>query len=164
MKYAKIMENDTVNCMEGITVSLFMSGCPHHCKNCFNQETWNPNFGTEINIDELCSKLNDLINAYGVHRDFSILGGEPLAEYNVSYTNVIGNYVRQKFPDIKIFLWTGYTLEELYAKDDDSGKYTDCTNWADVIVDGPWKQELADKRLMLRGSSNQRILHKGIDY
>ena len=62
MKYAKIIENDTVNCMEGITVSLFMSGCPHHCKNCFNQETWNPNFGTEINIDELCSKLNDLIN------------------------------------------------------------------------------------------------------
>ena len=77
---------------------------------------------------------------------------------------MIGNYIRQKFPDIKIFLWTGYTLEELYAKDDDSGKYTDCTNWADVIIDGPWKQELADKRLRLRGSSNQRILHKGIDF
>ena len=103
MKYAKIIENDTVNCMEGITVSLFMSGCPHHCKNCFNQETWNPNFGTEINIDELCSKLNDLINAYGVYRDFSILGGEPLAEYNRKNTQYIIQQIKHKNPNILIY-------------------------------------------------------------
>ena len=163
MRYAKIKHNDTVD-GEGIVVSLWMQGCPIHCPGCHNASIWDPEGGTEITITDLLDKICEALTKNGIKRNFSILGGEPLAEYNVSYTNVIGNYIRQKFPDIKIFLWTGYTLEELYAKDDDSGKYTDCTNWADVIIDGPWKQELADKRLKLRGSSNQRILHKGIDY
>ena len=155
MKYAKIIENDTVNCMEGITVSLFMSGCPHHCKNCFNQETWNPNYGTEIKIDKLCDKLNDLIDAYDVHRDFSILGGEPLAKYNRKNTQYIIQQIKHKNPKILIYLWSGYTLEELKLMNDFSINYILAN--IDYLIDGRYEDDEKDLRLKMRGSSNQNI-------
>lgn len=158
MKYAKIIENDVVNCMEGITVSLFMSGCPHHCKNCFNQETWNPNYGTEINIDELCDKLNDLINAYDVHRDFSLLGGEPLAEYNRKNTQYIIQQIKHKNPNIVIYLWTGYTMEELKSMNDSSIDYILST--VNYLIDGRYEDDKKDLKLKMRGSSNQKIYHR----
>ena len=160
MKYAKIMENDTVNCMEGITVSLFMSGCPHHCKNCFNQETWNPNFGTEIEIDKLCDKLNDLINAYGVYRDFSILGGEPLVEYNRKNTEYIIKEIKHKNPNILIYLWSGYTLEQLKekAKEDENIKYI--LDNIDMLAAGPFILAERDITLPFVGSRNQKVYFK----
>ena len=161
MKYSKIMENDTVNCMEGITVSLFMSGCPHHCKNCFNQETWNPNFGTEIDIDELCDKLNDLINAYDVHRDFSLLGGEPLVEYNRKNTQYIIQQIKYKNPNIVIYLWTGYTMEELKAMKDSSIEYV--LSAVDYLIDGCYEDDKKDLKLKMRGSSNQNIYYRMIE-
>jgi anaerobic ribonucleoside-triphosphate reductase activating protein len=158
MKYAKIMENDTVNCMEGIVVSLFMSGCPHHCKNCFNQETWNLNFGTEIDIDELCDKLNDLINAYDVHRDFSLLGGEPLAEYNRKNTEYIINKIKNKNPNILIYVWSGYTLKELKSMNDSSIDYILST--IDYLIDGRYEDDKKDLKLKMRGSSNQNVYQR----
>ena len=158
MKYAKIIENDTVNCMEGITVSLFMSGCSHHCKNCFNQETWNPNFGTEINIDKLCDKLNNLINIYGVYRDFSILGGEPLAEYNRKNTQYIVQQIKHKNPNILIYLWSGYTLGELESMNDDSINYILST--IDYLIDGRYEEDKKDLKLKMRGSSNQNVYQR----
>ena len=158
MKYANIIENDVVNCMEGITVSLFMSGCPHHCKNCFNQETWNPNYGTEIEIDKLCDKLNDLINAYDVHRDFSLLGGEPLAEYNRKNTQYIIQQIKYKNPNIVIYLWTGYTMEELKSMNDSSIDYILST--VNYLIDGRYEDNKKDSKLKMRGSSNQKIYHK----
>ena len=155
MKYAKIMENDTVNCMEGITVSLFMSGCPHHCKNCFNQETWNPNYGTEIEVDKLCDKLNDLIVNYGVHRDFSILGGEPLVEYNRKNTEYIIRKIKEKNPNILIYVWSGYTLEELKSINDSSINYILST--IDYLIDGRYEDDKIDLKLKMRGSSNQNV-------
>ena len=153
MKYAKIIENDTINCMEGITVSLFMSGCPHHCKNCFNQIAWNPNFGTEIEIDKLCDKLNDLINAYDVHRDFSLLGGEPLAEYNRKNTEYIIKKIKDKNPNILIYVWSGYTLKELKSINDSSIDYILST--IDYLIDGRYEDDKKDNKLKMRGSSNQ---------
>ncbi len=158
MKYAKIMENDTVNCMDGITVSLFMSGCPHHCKNCFNQETWNPNFGIEIEIDELCDKLNDLINAYDVHRDFSLLGGEPLAEYNRKNVARIIKEIKRKNPNILVYLWSGYTLEELKSMNDLSIDYILST--IDYLIDGRYEDDKKDSKLRMRGSSNQNVYRR----
>lgn len=158
MKYANIIENDVVNCMEGITVSLFMSGCPHHCKNCFNQETWNPNFGIEIEINELCNKLNDLINAYNVHRDFSLLGGEPLAEYNRKNTQYIIQQIKHKNPNIVIYLWTGYSMEELKSMNDSSIDYILST--VNYLIDGRYEDNKKDSKLKMRGSSNQKIYHR----
>lgn len=155
MKYAKIIENDVVNCMEGITVSLFMSGCPHHCKGCFNQETWNPNFGTEIEIDDLCDKLNDLIEAYEVERSFSILGGEPLAEYNRKNTRYIIHKIKEQNKNITIYLWSGYTLEEL--KDMNDEDINDVLLNVNYFIDGRFVESLKDTNLKLRGSSNQNI-------
>ena len=158
MKYADIKENDTINCKEGIVVSLFMSGCPHHCKNCFNQETWNPNYGTEINIDELCNKLNDLINAYDVHRDFSILGGEPLVEYNRKNTEYIIKEIKKKNPNILIYLWSGYTLEELKLMNDFSINYILST--IDYLIDGRYEDDKKNLKLKMRGSSNQNVYYR----
>ena len=152
------MENDTVNCMDGITVSLFMSGCPHHCKNCFNQETWNPNFGIEIEIDELCDKLNDLINAYDVHRDFSLLGGEPLAEYNRKNVARIIKEIKRKNPNILVYLWSGYTLEELKSMNDLSIDYILST--IDYLIDGRYEDDKKDSKLRMRGSSNQNVYRR----
>ena len=158
MKYAKIIENDTINGMEGITVSLFMSGCPHHCKNCFNQETWNPNFGTEIEINKLCDKLNNLINAYDVHRDFSLLGGEPLAEYNRKNIQYIIQQIKYKNPNILIYLWSGYTLEELKSINDSSIDYILST--IDYLIDGRYEDDKKDLKLKMRGSSNQNVYQR----
>ena len=155
MKYANIIENDVVNCMEGITVSLFMSGCPHHCKNCFNQITWNPDYGTEIDINKLCDKLNNLIKAYGVERSFSILGGEPLAEYNRKNTRYIIHKIKEQNKNITIYLWSGYTLEELKdMKDEDINDILMNVNY---FIDGRFIESLKDTNLKLRGSSNQIV-------
>ncbi len=158
MKYADIKENDTVNCVDGICVSLFMSGCPHHCKNCFNQETWNPNYGTEIDVNDLSDKLNELINAYDVNRDFSILGGEPLAEYNRKNTDIIVENIRNKNPNIRICLWSGYTFDELKSMNDEN--INSILSKIDYLVDGRYVDEKKDRNLKMRGSSNQHILHR----
>ena len=158
MKYAEIKENDTIKCMEGNTVSLFMSGCRHHCKNCFNQETWNPNYGTEINIDKLCDKLNNLINAYCVYRDFSILGGEPLAEYNRKNTEYIIKEIKDKNPNILIYVWSGYTLEELKSMNDSSIDYI--LSAIDFLIDGRYEDDKKDLKLKMRGSSNQNVYQR----
>ena len=85
MRYAALKENDIVN-GEGVVVSLFMQGCPHHCHGCFNQETWDPQGGKEVDINKLIAEIEDAISANGVIRNFSILGGEPFAPYNLHYT------------------------------------------------------------------------------
>lgn len=152
MYYAKIMENDTVNCIEGITVSLFTSGCPHHCKGCFNYETWNRKYGTKISIFNLVKKLKKLIVINEVERNFSVLGGEPLADYNIRNTDFIIKKIRKEYPNIIIYLWTGYTLEELKNK-----KMYSILKNVNYIIEGRFIEELKDKNLKMRGSSNQHI-------
>ena len=153
MYYGKIIENDTVNCIDGITVSLFMSGCPHHCKGCFNEETWNPTFGTEIKVDDLISLLKDKINAYDIKRHFSVLGGEPLAPYNIENTLTIVSTIRKEFNDIEIYLWSGYTIEEINKMNNSK----EILNNINYLIEGRFVESKKDLKLKLRGSSNQRI-------
>ena len=154
MYYSKIIKNDTVNCIDGITVSLFMSGCPHHCKGCFNSETWNPKFGNNVLIYNLIKELENDISAFGIERNFSILGGEPLADYNRFHTNCIIKYIRKKFPNIKIYLWSGYTFDEIQTMD-----MYDILNNIDYLIEGRFVEKLKDTTLKLRGSSNQHIYY-----
>ena len=153
MRYATLKENDIVN-GEGVVVSLFMQGCPHHCHGCFNQETWDPQGGKEVDINKLIGKIENAISANGVIRNFSILGGEPFALYNVRYTYYIVSQIREKYPNIKIYIWTGYYFDDIK----DNKWVRNIIQDIDYIIDGPFEEDKKDITLKLRGSSNQHII------
>ena len=152
MKIANIMENDMIN-GKGICVSVFVQGCPHHCKGCFNPETWDFNGGRAIDDEqkEIDNILN-LINQNNIQRNLSILGGEPLHENNINFVKKLLKQAKETYPKIQTFVWTGYKLEELNKEDLQN---------IDILIDGKYIEELRDITLDLRGSSNQRILYRG---
>jgi anaerobic ribonucleoside-triphosphate reductase activating protein len=158
MRIAGLTKNDTTN-GEGICVSLWVQGCPHHCKGCHNPESWDFNGGEYKNNDILLKEIYDAISANGIQRNFSILGGEPLAPQNINDTYYILWEVKQRYPSIKTFVWTGYTLEQLKEMYKDT-----LLENVDVLIDGPFIKAERDITLKFRGSKNQRILYKGVDY
>ncbi len=156
MRYAKLKFNDIANA-PGVSVSFFEQGCPHHCPGCFNPETWAFDGGqafTQSTLDTIVMKLNE----NGVRRNLCILGGEPLCPENQFLTRLVVETVRQKSPETPIYIWTGYTIEELAAAP--SPHLQKILLSIDYLIDGPYKQELRDITLQMRGSSNQRILTK----
>jgi anaerobic ribonucleoside-triphosphate reductase activating protein len=159
MKYAGLIENDIVDSDDGICVSLWMQGCPHHCKGCHNPETWDFNGGIEIDREKLVENVISSLTQNGIKRNFSVLGGEPLAPENLGDAAYIISKVRESFPDIKIYLWTGYVIEELNKK---NIFIKQILKNIDVLIDGPFILEKKDLTLKLRGSTNQRIF-KNID-
>lgn len=155
MKYAQIRSMDISN-GEGVGVSLFVQGCPHHCQGCFNQETWDFNGGKEF-TSQIEEKLFSIIEKNLNHLSyFSVLGGEPLAPQNIEKVKDILQKVKEKFPKLKTYVWTGYLLENIQQKD--------VLQYIDVLIDGPFIQAQRDITLPLRGSRNQRILYKNIDF
>lgn len=162
MNYASIREMDISN-GEGIGIALFVQGCPIHCKGCFNSSTWDPNGGTPFDgYDKV--KLTLLANKPYIKR-LSILGGEPLAEYNVKeIADIIKTFRMVYGNNIKIWLYTGYTYEKIMKKRlfksdniiDQLRKWI--VNNVDILVDGQYKDELKDMNLKYRGSSNQRVI------
>lgn len=162
MNYLKIDKNDYVN-GKGLCVSLFVSGCPHHCKGCFNPESWDYAAGKEFTEDTLQELLN-AIEDHDIKRNFSVLGGEPLAPSNRRKIAYIITKVKERYPDIVIFLWTGYTFEFLQAQNDYLINHI--LKNIDVLIDGPFVEEEKDLNLDLRGSRNQqiRILGKADGY
>lgn len=150
MRIAGINKNDVVN-GEGICVALFTQGCPFHCKGCFNSETWDYDGGKEVSISDLISEIETAIAANDVPRNFSVLGGEPLIERNLEELKILLSTVKKDFPHITIFLWTGFTIEEL------TSAQKEVTQYVDVLIDGQYNEKLRDVSLHLRGSSNQRI-------
>lgn len=161
MRIADLKSNDIVDIDKGICVSLWEQGCPLHCKNCHNPQTWNPEGGIQINLTDLLNSICDAISANGITRNFSVLGGEPLAPYNLENTATIIENVRYKFPQIKIFLWTGYTYESLDLNNQYISSILSNINY---LIDGPYLESKRDITLPLRGSSNQRILEKGKNF
>lgn len=163
MKYTTLKINDTVNCDEGICVSLWTAGCPHRCPGCFNSETWEYENGISVPAD-IKGQIIKAISANGIQRNFSVLGGEPLVDFNLTFVKDIVAAVRTAYPNIKIFLWTGYTLEVLQDKRKKDDRLNSIMNTIDVLIDGPFIQEKKDITLKLRGSSNQRINYRKIDF
>lgn len=152
MRLAKIKPNDIAN-GEGVVVSVFVQGCPHHCKGCFNVETWDFNGGREFECEDY-RKILDMLDADGVKRNLSILGGEPMAKENILGVLYLINYIKTHRPDTKVYLWSGYTYEqiqEMYGEDILKG-------FVDVLIDGRFIEEQKDLTLKLRGSKNQRII------
>lgn len=159
-KYAGLNTNDFAN-GQGVCVSYFTQGCPHHCPGCFNPETWDFNGGKDLPND-IRGQIIKAICANGITRNFSVLGGEPLCDENVEEVENIVFGIRTAFPNIKIFVWTGYTLEQLTLKNNEH--INNILNYIDVLIDGPFIESQKDLSLELRGSKNQRILYKGIDF
>jgi anaerobic ribonucleoside-triphosphate reductase activating protein len=156
MKIAGIIKNDVVNGI-GVCTSLFTQGCPHHCKNCFNPETWDFNGGKEIDIEELKKTLIKSIKENGVHRNFSILGGEPLCPENTKEVKEIIQAIKEEYSDIQIFVWTGYEYSFLQEK----AKYNEYLKYIlsniNYLIDGLYIEEQRDYSLWLRGSRNQHV-------
>ena len=153
MRYAGLNKNDMIN-GKGVCVSVWFQGCPHKCSGCHNPETWDPQGGTEINRDVLIEKIKKAITANGIIRNVSILGGEPLAPYNIDDLLYILKEIKEFSPTSLIYLWTGYIVENFDEKQKQVWDYVD------LIVDGPYIEALRDITLPLRGSSNQTIVIK----
>lgn len=155
MRYAGIIKND-LSAAPGVSVSFFTQGCPHHCPGCHNPETWDFNGGKEFTYDVL-NEVIDALTANGVERSLSILGGEPLCEENVFLTLLLIKTVKERLPNTKIYIWTGYYYDELIKRNSDSHLKT-ILSLADYLIDGPYIQNLRDITLPMRGSSNQTII------
>lgn len=158
MNYASIRKCDIAN-GEGVRVSLFVSGCTHHCKGCFNEEAQNFNYGAPFTA-EIEAELFDALTPSHI-AGLTLLGGEPMEPSNQVALLPFLRRFREKFGDTKtLWIYTGCTIEEL--KDTSSRWHTDVTDeilsMTDVLVDGPFIEELKDISLQFRGSSNQRIL------
>ena len=140
---------------EGVCTSFWTQGCPHHCPGCHNPETWNFYGGHEKESEILITEVLNMIEANGIQRNLSILGGEPLCKENVDFVCRLTATAKKKYPNIKIYVWTGYLLEDLKPE------------WLeniDVLIDGKFEIDKRDITLKLSGSSNQRALYKNIDF
>lgn len=153
MNYASLNKNDIVN-GEGVCVSFWVQGCPHRCSGCHNPEQWSFEGGQEFTPQTL-EEIKQAISANGICREFSILGGEPLCPENLFLTTLVIREVKQAYPDIKIYIWSGYTYEELQKISNPHLKYI--LETADYLIDGPYIAEQRDITLHLRGSKNQNI-------
>ena len=151
MNYATIKKTDVAN-GPGVRVSLFVSGCTHHCKGCFNSEAWDFHYGqayTEETEKEILLAL-----APDYIRGLSLLGGEPMEPENRGAVLSLVKKVRERYPQKTIWCYTGYTYEEIQA----NPRLNASLPYIDVLVDGRFEQALFSPYLEFRGSSNQRIL------
>lgn len=154
MNYADIRPIDVAN-GPGVRVSVFVSGCTHHCKECFNPETWDFGYGKPFGEEEIQEILNDLSKPY-IH-GLSILGGEPFEPQNQGAVLELVRRVREEFPEKDIWCYSGYLFENLAAGQVGAHSRT-LLGLLDVLVDGPFVLEKKDLSLRFRGSSNQRLI------
>ena len=154
VKYANLIKNDVVN-GEGICVSLWTQGCPFRCPGCHNPETWSFEGGKEVPTD-IKGQIIKAISDNEITRNFSVLGGEPLCPPNLDFVTNVVTAVRTAYPNIKIFIWTGNEYEDI--------KDYPILEKIDVLITGLYKEEERDITLPLRGSKNQKVLRKGIDF
>ena len=154
MRYSNIIKNDIVNGQD-VCASFWCQGCPIHCENCQNSAIWDFNGGKEFTPATI-TEIIQAISANGIQRNFSILGGEPLCDENLFLTTLVIQEVRKVYPNIKIFLWTGYYYEDLLKRENPHLKYI--LDNINCLIDGPFIQAERDITLKLRGSRNQRII------
>lgn len=153
MNYVTIYKADMVN-GSGVRVSLFVSGCSHHCPGCFNSKAWNEDYGKLYTQDTEDAIIEYLKAPY--IRGLTLLGGEPMEPGHQALLWRLIDRVRSELPDKDIWLYSGYTLEQLRAM---KTPYSEkILSHVDVLVDGRFVQALKDPDLAFKGSSNQRII------
>ena len=157
MNYATIKKYDIAN-GPGVRVSLYVSGCRNHCKNCFNPETWDFNYGkpfTKEAEDEIIKAMEpDYIEG------FTLLGGDPFEPENQVALVPFLERLRKIYPKKSFWCFTGYDFEAelLTGKQGDIDNVLKMLSCLDVLVDGRFVENLKDLNLRFRGSSNQRII------
>lgn len=156
MRYAGFMPNDFID-GQGVCVSLWTQGCPLHCPGCQNPESWPFDGGYEVPND-IKGRIIKAISANGIRRNFSILGGEPLCDQNKEFVRDMIRAVRNAYPNIKIFLWTGYEDDELSEKKHKDEIISEIIESVNVMITGRFELAKRDVSLKWRGSSNQ-IIH-----
>ncbi len=159
MNYATIKWTDIAN-GEGVRISLFVSGCTHRCKNCFNEIAWDFAYGAPFDEAIQNQILTELGSSFIA--GISLLGGEPLEPQNQEALYPFIKAVKERYPEKTIWCYTGFVLDEKTGVLREKHKNTDVTkdliSFFDVLVDGPYVEELYDIRLKFRGSSNQRVI------
>lgn len=154
MQYSGLILND-IAAAPGLCVSFFTQGCPHRCKGCHNPDTWSFEGGKEFTSKTLSDIISGL-TANGIQRNLCIMGGEPLCDENAFLTYLVIKEVKEKVPEAKIYIWSGYLYEDL--KNYSHPKAKECLSLADVLIDGPYIEEERDITLPMRGSRNQRVI------
>jgi anaerobic ribonucleoside-triphosphate reductase activating protein len=154
MKYSGIIFND-ISAAPGLCVTLFTQGCPHRCPGCHNPETWDFNGGKEF-TEETMEEIIRGLKAQGIKRNYCVMGGEPLCDENAYFTFTTIWRVKYDLPDTLVYVWTGYTFDELLKSDNIYVK--EILKYADFIIDGPYIESERDITLDMRGSRNQKII------
>ena len=149
MKYHNITKDDMLN-GDGLRVVLWVSGCEHHCKGCQNPVTWDPDDGLEFGVDAKSEIFEQLRKDY--ISGLTLSGGDPLFPGNRSSILQLCMEVKDLFPDKTIWCYTGYSFEQV--------KHFGIMTYIDVLVDGPFIQELADVQYHWAGSLNQKVWRK----
>lgn len=157
MKYSGIKKHDVAN-GPGIRVSLFVSGCRHHCPGCFNPDTWSFEFGdefTDANVEEIMDAL-----APDYVKGLTVLGGEPFEPENQPHVLELIKECRKRYPEKNIWCYSGYLFDEeiVPGKLGDPAVTSELIRNIDVLVDGEFHLAEKDLKLRFRGSANQRII------
>lgn len=154
MNYADIRPIDVAN-GPGIRVSLFVSGCTHRCKDCFNEEAWDFQYGHPFGQEQVDEIIRDLSKPY--IRGLSLLGGEPFHPNNQAAVLDLVRQARTAYPGLNIWCYSGYLFEDLAAGR--VGEYSrPLLEQLDILVDGLFVAEQKNLSLRFRGSENQRII------
>lgn len=157
MHYAEIKNVDIAN-GPGVRISLFVSGCPHHCKGCFNEITWDFTYGKPYTQDTI-NHILDLLKPNYI-KGITFLGGEPMAPVNQGEVLNTMRQIKEHYPDKDIWLYTGYLFDtDIMEKMVDTLPHTkEILSYIDVLVDGPFIEEQKNLNLQFKGSENQRII------
>lgn len=157
MNYATIKWRDTAN-GPGVRISVFVSGCRHHCKNCFNQEAWDFQYGKPFGDSVIQRILQESENDFVT--GLSFLGGEPFEPENQEGLYKLAWQYKEKFPEKSIWCYTGFSFEKELLTDHTGSPLMAnlLLHNIDVLVDGRFIEELKDLSLIFRGSSNQNII------
>ena len=141
----------------GVRMSVFLSGCRHHCPNCQNAATWNPEYGTDV-TDELIQEIAEEYRKRPFLRGITLTGGDPFYDpaKTKSFLFALIDAIGQIEKPLDLWIYTGYTFEELHDMNDPT--VDAILMQASVLVDGRFEQDKADKTLLFRGSSNQRLI------
>lgn len=150
-----------INNGNGIRVTLWVAGCNHHCKGCHNQWTWNFNQGRQFKLDrrDIFQELSEWLDRDYVE-GLTLSGGDPLCQDDEGLCELLSiiHWFKERYPNKNIWLYTGYTIEDVRALCGD--KVNEIVNSVDVVVDGPYIEEKRDIcHTPFRGSTNQRIIN-----
>lgn len=156
MNYATIKNCDIAN-GPGVRVSLFVSGCTHHCKGCFNEVAWDFDYGQPFTSETIQTILDMMKPSY--IKGLTLLGGEPFEPQNQGPIVELLRQVKKTYPDKSIWAFSGYLFEKITSRTlGDWAVTREFLSSLDVLVDGPFVEEKKNLALRFRGSENQRLI------